>query len=178
MFNCLAIDIGAGSGRIMRCTITNDEKIDLTEIARFPNESRMVDGRLRWDIDKLVADIKAGLAKAAAEMKPDAVAVDTWGVDYLLLDKNGKKIADPVCYRDLKLVGKANEFNSKFGLDRIRKLTGIQVMDFNTVYQLYVQSQEDPDYAEKAEHLLFVPDYIAYSLTGKIASSCSTAAPI
>ena len=73
MFNCLAIDIGAGSGRIMRCTIANDEKIDLTEIARFPNESRMVDGRLRWDIDKLVADIKAGLAKAASEMKPDAV---------------------------------------------------------------------------------------------------------
>ena len=175
MFNCLAIDIGAGSGRIMRCTITNDEKIDLTEIARFPYESRMVDGRLRWDIDKLVADIKAGLAKAASEMKPDAVAVDTWGVDYLLLDKNGKKIADPVCYRDLKLVGKANEFNSKFGLDRIRKLTGIQVMDFNTVYQLYVQSQEDPDYAEKAEHLLFVPDYIAYSLTGKIANEFTIA---
>lgn len=175
MFNCLAIDIGAGSGRIMRCTISDAGKVGLDEIARFPNENRESNGRLRWNVEKLIADIKAGLAKAAAEMKPDAVAVDTWGVDYVFLDKNGKKLDDPVCYRDTKMVGMANDFNSGFGRERIQKITGIQVMDINTVYQLHVQCRENPDYAEKAEHLLFVPDYIAYAMTGKIANEFTIA---
>ena len=123
MFNCLAIDIGAGSGRIMRCTVSDAGKIDLVEISRFPNNSREVDGVLRRDIDALLADIKAGLAKGAAEMKPDAVAVDTWGVDYVLLDKNGKRLADPACYRDPRTVGLDKEFTDRFGRERLQRLT-------------------------------------------------------
>ena len=157
MFNCFAVDIGAGSGRVMRCSISDAGKIDLEEISRFPNESRMVDGHLRWDIETLIRDIKAGLAKGAAEVKPDAVAVDTWGVDYVLLDKDCNRLADPVCYRDERTNGMAKEFNAKFGLERIQKLTGIQVLDINTVYQLYAAQKENPDYAKNAEHFLFTP---------------------
>ncbi len=175
MFNCLAIDIGAGSGRIMRCTVSDAGKIDLTEISRFPNNSREVDGVIRWDIDALLADIKAGLAKGAAEMKPDAVAVDTWGVDYVLLDKNGKRLADPACYRDLRTVGLDAEFTEKFGKERLQRLTGIQIMNINTLFQLYAEYKANPDYAKDAENMLFVPDYIAYQLSGVIANEFTIA---
>lgn len=175
MFNCFAVDIGAGSGRVMRCSISDAGKIDLEEISRFPNESRMVDGHLRWDIEALIRDIKAGLAKGAAGLKPDAVAVDTWGVDYVLLDKDCNRLADPVCYRDERTNGMAKEFNAKFGLERIQKLTGIQVLDINTVYQLYAAQKENPDYAKNAEHFLFTPDYIAYRLSGVLANEFTIA---
>lgn len=175
MFNCFAVDIGAGSGRVMRCSISDAGKIDLEEISRFPNESRMIDGHLRWDIEALIRDIKAGLAKGAAELKPDAVAVDTWGVDYVLLDKDCNRLADPVCYRDERTNGMADEFNAKFGLERIQKLTGIQVLDINTVYQLYAAQKENPDYAKNAEHFLFTPDYIAYRLSGVLANEFTIA---
>ena len=156
MFNCLAIDIGAGSGRIMRCTVSDAGKVELTEISRFPNNSREVDGALRWDVGALVADIKAGLAKGAAEMKPDAVAVDTWGVDYLFLDKDGNRLADPVCYRDPRTVGFDKEFVEKFGKERLQRLTGIQIMNINTLFQLYAECKANPDYAAKAEHFATV----------------------
>ena len=119
MFNCLAIDIGAGSGRVMRCTISDAEKSVWRNLPLSERE-RMIDGHLRWDIETLIGDIKAGLAKGAAEQKPDAVAVDTWGVDYVLLDKDCNRLADPVCYRDERTNGMAAEFNAKFGLERIR----------------------------------------------------------
>ena len=175
MFNCLAIDIGAGSGRIMRCTISDAGKVDLTEIARFPNNSREVDGVLRWDIEALITDIKAGLAKGAAEQKPDAVAVDTWGVDYLLLDKEGNRLADPACYRDPRTVGLDAEFVERFGKERLQRLTGIQIMNINTLFQLYAESRANADYAARAEHFLFVPDYIAYRLSGEIANEFTIA---
>lgn len=175
MFNCLAIDIGAGSGRIMRCTISDAGKVDLTEIARFPNNSREVDGALRWDIEALITDIKAGLAKGAAEQKPDAVAVDTWGVDYLLLDKEGNRLADPACYRDPRTVGLDAEFVERFGKERLQRLTGIQIMNINTLFQLYAESRANADYAARAEHFLFVPDYIAYRLSGVIANEFTIA---
>lgn len=175
MFNCLAIDIGAGSGRIMRCTVSDAGKVELTEISRFPNNSREVDGALRWDVGALVADIKAGLAKGAAEMKPDAVAVDTWGVDYLFLDKDGNRLADPVCYRDPRTVGLDKEFVEKFGKERLQRLTGIQIMNINTLFQLYAECKANPDYAAKAEHFVFVPDYIAYCLSGVIANEFTIA---
>ena len=175
MFNCLAIDIGAGSGRIMRCTISDAGKVDLTEIARFPNNSREVDGVLRWDIEALITDIKAGLAKGAAEQKPDAVAVDTWGVDYLLLDKEGNCLADPACYRDPRTVGLDAEFVERFGKERLQRLTGIQIMNINTLFQLYAESRANADYAARAEHFLFVPDYIAYRLSGVIANEFTIA---
>lgn len=175
MFNCLAIDIGAGSGRIMRCTISDAGKVDLTEIARFPNNSREVDGVLRWDIEALITDIKAGLANGAAEQKPDAVAVDTWGVDYLLLDKEGNRLADPACYRDPRTVGLDAEFVERFGKERLQRLTGIQIMNINTLFQLYAESRANADYAARAEHFLFVPDYIAYRLSGVIANEFTIA---
>ena len=175
MFNCLAIDIGAGSGRIMRCTISDAGKVDLTEIARFPNNSREVDGVLRWDIEALITDIKAGLAKGAAEQKPDAVAVDTWGVDYLLLDREGNRLADPACYRDPRTVGLDAEFVERFGKERLQRLTGIQIMNINTLFQLYAESRANADYAARAEHFLFVPDYIAYRLSGVIANEFTIA---
>lgn len=175
MFNCLAIDIGAGSGRIMRCTISDAGTVDLTEIARFPNNSREVDGVLRWDIEALITDIKAGLAKGAAEQKPDAVAVDTWGVDYLLLDKEGNRLADPACYRDPRTVGLDAEFVERFGKERLQRLTGIQIMNINTLFQLYAESRANADYAARAEHFLFVPDYIAYRLSGVIANEFTIA---
>ncbi len=166
MFNCLAIDIGAGSGRVMRCTISDDSTVSLEEVSRFPNDSAVRDGHLRWNLADLMRDIKAGLEKGAKERKPDAVAVDTWGVDYVLLDARKNLLADPVCYRDSRTSGLAAEFNAAFGRDRISRLTGTQIMDINTVYQLYAQAKENPAYAEKADQLLFIPDYIASRLCG------------
>ncbi len=175
MFNCLAIDVGAGSGRIMRCTISDSGKIGLKEIARFPNESRMSGGHLRWNIEKLISDILAGLRKAASEQKPDAVAVDTWGVDYVLLDKENRLMADPVCYRDPRTAGLSDEFTAAFGREKLQLLTGIQIMDINTLFQLYAEKKADPKYAAKAEHLLFTPDYIAFRLCGKLANEFTIA---
>ena len=170
MFQCLAVDIGAGSGRIMRCVIDDNKKITLDEIARFGNESREKNGFLRWNITQLVSDIKAGLAKAAALGKPDAIAVDTWGVDYVMLDKNDQLIDDPVCYRDPRTNGLSDEFTAKFGREKLQLLTGTQIMDINTLFQLYSEFKVNPDYAAKCGTLLFTPDYITYCLTGKKAN--------
>ena len=175
MFQSLAIDIGAGSGRIMRCTIDDNKKITLEEIARFPNESRDKNGFLRWNITQLISDIKAGLAKAAAEQKPDAIAVDTWGVDYVMLDENDQLIDDPVCYRDPRTNGLSDEFTAKFGREKLQLLTGTQIMDINTLFQLYSEYKANPDYAAKCKTLLFTPDYITYCLTGKKANEFTIA---
>lgn len=175
MFQCLAVDIGAGSGRIMRCVIDDNKKITLDEIARFGNESREKNGFLRWNVSQLVSDIKAGLAKAATLGKPDAIAVDTWGVDYVMLDKNDQLIDDPVCYRDPRTNGLAAEFTEKFRREKLQLLTGTQIMDINTLFQLYSEFKANPDYAKKCGTLLFTPDYITYCLTGKKANEFTIA---
>ena len=114
MHNCLAVDVGAGSGRVMRGTLA-DEVLSLEEIERFDNSFSFVDGHYRWDVEGLVDSIVRGLKRAIGEgpQPPASVGVDTWGVDFALLDENDQLLERPVAYRDDRTDGMMERF---FGL--------------------------------------------------------------
>lgn len=164
MFSCLAIDIGAGSGRVIRGDFDND-KLSLEEIHRFENGIEKIDGKYRWDIDKLFNHICDGLKKCA-ESNADSIGIDTWGVDFVLLDKNGEKLELPVAYRDDRTKGMMDLFFKRVERNEVYKKTGIQFMDFNTLYQFMAMVNENSELLETAETFLMIPDYLNYSLTG------------
>ena len=169
----IAVDLGAESGRVMLATLAND-KIDIQQMHRFPNGPIKENDSLRWDFEKLFAEIKTGLKKAFS-VQPDIVSigVDTWGVDFGLLDAEGKLIENPYHYRDARndgMIEKACEIVSR---KDIYMSTGLQFMQFNTLYQLLAYKQQKPDVLEKAKALLFMPNLIMYYLTGqKSAEYC------
>lgn len=169
----LAVDIGASSGRHILGYIDNG-KIKLEEIYRFENGIEEKDGTLTWNIDKLLAEVKNGLRECKQLGKiPETVAIDTWGVDYVLLDENKKEIFPCVAYRDKRTndIPYAEEF--PFSPKEIFKHTGIQMQFFNTIYQLYCDKKSGK--LEKAKHFLMMPAYLSYKLTGKIANEYTLA---
>jgi rhamnulokinase len=164
--NCfIAIDLGAGSGRVFLSSLDDDFRLE--EIHRFTYPPREENGHLRWDFPRILGEITSGLRKAgqrAGELKKKiySLGVDSWAVDYGLLDENGALLADPICYRDsrtekaqenvFKIVPKAEIFDK----------TGIQFLPFNTTFQLFSETE-----LEQAETILLLPDLINYFLTGK-----------
>lgn len=156
----LAIDIGASSGKIVKGYLDNGT-IKMEVVHRFLNGPIMKDGTLIWDIDHLVQDIIEGLRKAGTA---DYISIDTWGVDFILIDKKGKRLGDAVSYRD----NRTDRIKSWPDQTELYKRTGIQKQKFNTVYQLLSLKDEHPELLEKASSLLFIPDYIAYYLTGEM----------
>ncbi len=164
MKNYVAIDIGASSGRLLLGNI-RDGKLELSEIHRFKNGFTFRDGHDRWDIDSLIREIFAGLEKVKQMgISSCTLGIDTWGVDYVLVDSAGNKLGDPVSYRDSRTTGKISELTSEYPKDYIYKKTGIQFLELNTLYQLYV---EDKDLIAAADKILLIPDYIGFVLTGK-----------
>lgn len=165
--NYIAIDIGASSGRLIAGTCRH-QKIEIKEIHRFKNGFTKRDGHDRWDIGRLIEEIFTGLEKAK-KMGIEAcmLGIDTWAVDYVLVDKNGDRLQDPVSYRDPRTVGAIEALTSKYSKQFIYKKTGIQFLELNTLYQLYA---EDKNLLEKADKILLIPDYIGYVLTGKAVS--------
>ena len=162
----LAIDIGASSGRHILCHM-EDGKLILEEVHRFYNGMSEKDGELCWDFVALFQEIKAGLKKCKEIGKiPVSVGVDTWGVDFVLLDENDQVLGNTVGYRDDRNIGMDEEVYKIIPEDELYARTGIQKAIFNTIYQLMAVKTKHPEYLEKAKTFLMVPDYFHYLLSG------------
>lgn len=162
----LAIDVGASSGRHILGHIENN-KLHLEEIYRFKNEIINDKKSLCWDIDNLLKEVKTGLSMCKKTNKiPKTIAIDTWGVDYILLDKNKKEIKPFYCYRDNRTDAFIDEVNSIISQKELYKLTGIQMQKFNTIYQLYCDKKSGK--LNLANYFLMIPDYLSFKLTGII----------
>ena len=170
----LAFDFGASSGRAILGYI-KDGEIDMEEIHRFSNDSVKIGATLYWDTLRQFYEIKQGILKAKQKGGFDSLAIDTWGVDFGLLDKQGILLENAVHYRDERTVGTQKRVFKKVGKRRIYNETGIQFNDFNTVFQLYSLTQERPELLERAENLLLTPDLFNYFLTGHMKTEYTMA---
>ena len=169
----LAIDIGASSGRHILGYIENG-KLHLEEIHRFENYITNQNGTLVWDIEHLVNEVKKGIAKCKEIGKiPCTVAIDTWGVDYVLLDESKQEIMPAVSYRDSRTNRVINKVESIISAEELYLKTGIQKQNFNTIYQLYADKLSGR--LEDAKHFLMIPAYLSYKLTGIIKNEYTNA---
>jgi len=168
MKKVLAFDFGASSGRAMLGTF-DGEKISLQEIHRFSNDPIMVSGSFHWDILRLFFEIKQGILKCIHSGNADisAIGIDTWGVDFGLLDCNGKLIGNPYHYRDSRTNGMIEKACEMVGKEFIFNQTGTQIIWFNTVYQLLSMQQSGDASLPTANTMLFTPDLFNYFLTGQ-----------
>ena len=173
MCYCLAIDIGASSGRHI-LGWSEDGKLKTEEIYRFENGIKEDNGNLIWDIEKLTKNVIDGIKKCGEFGKiPKTVAIDTWGVDYVLLDKDLKEILPVYSYRDARTNNMPEAVDEIIPADILYKKTGIQRQNYNTIYQLY--HDKIAGKLEKAEHFLMMPEYLSYKLTGVIKSEYTIA---
>lgn len=162
----LAIDIGASSGRHMLASVA-DGKMQLEEVYRFPNGMDNVNGTLCWDVKRLFTEIKNGLKKCKELGKiPVSMGIDTWAVDYVLLDKDDQILGETVGYRDSRTEGMDQKVYNVISQSALYERTGIQKQMFNTIYQLMAVKEKHPEYMEQAEALLMIPDYFQFLLTG------------
>ena len=162
----LAVDIGASSGRHMLASVS-DGKIELEEIYRFKNLLVEKNGHLCWDLDRLFNEIKTGIKKCSEIGKiPVSMGIDTWGVDFVLLDKDDKIIGDTVAYRDSRTEEMDKKVEEVISEKELYERTGIQKQPFNTIYQLMAIKEQTPENMEKAESMLFLPSYFKFLLTG------------
>jgi rhamnulokinase len=162
----LAVDIGASSGRHILATMT-DKKMQLEEVYRFPNGMDNKDGTLCWDVKRLFTEIMNGLKKCKEIGKiPTTMGIDTWGVDYVMLDKEDRILGDTVGYRDSRTSGMDEKVYEKISLNDLYARTGIQKQIFNTIYQLMAVKENHPEYLEQADSILMIPDYFHFLLTG------------
>jgi rhamnulokinase len=167
MTSCLAIDIGASSGRHILGTVENG-KIELKEVYRFDNTQIRKGGHDCWDKDALFSHVVAGIkACREAGYTPTTIGIDTWGVDFVLLDKDMKECSDTVAYRDSRTQGMDQVVSQVIFPEELYSRTGIQKMLLNTIYQLSALKKEHPEELEKAERFLMMPEYLNFRLTGK-----------
>ena len=168
MKHYLAIDIGASSGRHILGTV-QDGKIRLDEVYRFANGQIRKDGHDCWNIAGLVESVKAGIDEAAKKCEIASIGIDTWGVDFVLLDEHGELCSDAVAYRDARTAGADAEIEARvMQFDELYARCGIQKTSFNTIYQLWALKKEHPEQLEKAASFLMIPEYLNYALTGNI----------
>ncbi len=160
----LALDFGASSGRAIVGTF-DGEKISLKEIHRFTNDPVILVDTMYWDVLRLFHDIKIGLIKAKQEGKIQSLGIDTWGVDFGLLDKNGKLLENPVHYRDARTKGMMEKVFSKMDKEKLYNVTGNQFMELNTIFQLMAIKEQQPELLDRAETMLLMPDLLNYFLS-------------
>ncbi len=167
-YKFLAFDLGASSGRAM-LAIFDGEKIVLEEKHRFSNDPVMVNGSLNWDILRLFFEIKQGILKCvnSGDKDLDGIGIDTWGVDYGLLDKHDKLLENPYHYRDTRTDGMYDKAFEKVPKEEIFNSTGIAFNWFNTLYQLLAAKLADDTALKEAKTLLFIPDLLNFFLTGE-----------
>ncbi len=169
----LAIDIGASSGRHILSHIEND-RLCLEEIYRFDNNIKNENGTLIWDIDNLFREVKAGIAKCKQLGKlPKSVAIDTWGVDYVLLDSAKEEILPAVSYRDGRTEESSKAVGEIISQEELYSRTGIQKQSFNTIYQLYADKLSGK--LSRAKHFLMMPEYLSFKLTGEMINEYTNA---
>ena len=169
MKKILSFDFGASSGRAMLSTF-DGEKIEIREIHRFSNDTVILHGTMYWDVLRLFFEIKTGITKAVNDGGFDAIGIDTWGVDFGMLDKNGKLLSNPVHYRDARTEGMPEEVFKIISKDDLYKLTGTQTMRINTIYQLMALKLKEPELLERTDKILLMPNLFAYMLTGEKVS--------
>lgn len=165
MKRVLAFDLGASSGRGILASL-EDGKITLKEIHRFANNGVKVRSTVYWDVLYLFDQIKQGIVNAKLEGGFDSIGIDTWGVDFGLLDNQGNLIGNPVTYRDARTDNMPEELFETICADEVYKRTGIQIMNFNTLYQLYYLYKYQKEMVSRADTMLFMPDLLNYFLTG------------
>lgn len=162
----LAVDIGASSGRHMLAWL-EDGKIQIKEIYRFNNQLHTSGQSLCWDLDTLFHEILNGLKKCKElGCIPKSMGIDTWGVDYVLLDKHDQVLGKTYGYRDKRTQGMDQVVEQKISVDELYNRTGIQKQPFNTIYQLVAANCQEPELIKEAETLLMIPDYFNFLLTG------------
>jgi rhamnulokinase len=163
----LAFDIGASSGRAILGILENN-KVELTEIHRFKNQMTKIHGNYFWNIFSLFDELKTGLKKCISEYKtqPESVGIDTWGVDYSLVTGDGQLVGLPFAYRDHRTDNSMEEFFQKMSKKETYLLSGIQFMQFNTLFQLFSSVQQNYSGLKVAENLLFTPDTLNFLFTG------------
>ena len=168
-----AVDLGASSGRVMLGAVDAD-RLDLTEVLRFPNRPVRVGGTLHWDVLALWAGTVEGLRSAGRQSGGlDGVGVDAWAVDYGLLDESGALLGNPVHYRDERTDGVAEKTAADLGPERLYQLNGLQFLPINTIFQL-AAARGTPQLAA-AHRLLLVPDLFGYWLTGELGVELTNA---
>lgn len=166
MKKLLAVDIGASSGRVM-LGIYNNGQISLNEIHRFNNGPHMIQGQACWDIDFLLEQVVTGIEKSLdAGYHIDSIGIDTWGVDFVLIDKNGNRLGEAVSYRDARTNDVYEPLIKKLSKNLIYAKTGIQFLPFNTLFQLAALNKQQPEWMPEVDKLLFIPDYLNFKLTG------------
>lgn len=170
----LAFDFGASSGRaIIGCF--DGDKITLEEVHRFSNDPVSVGGTVYWDVLRLFYEIKQGIIKAKIAGGFDSIGIDTWGVDFGLIDSEGKLMENPVHYRDARTVGLVDEAFKTMPKEKLYGITGIQFMELNTLFQLISLKKYRPWMLERADKMLFMPDLFGYMLTDKMCAEYSIA---
>jgi rhamnulokinase len=166
----LAFDLGASSGRALigqlRVDSEGQSKLEVTEIHRFPNHAIQVGDHLHWDILRLLHEVKKGIRLAFQKgFAPVTLGIDTWGVDFGLLDANGELLGNPYHYRDSHTEGLVEEVSERLGREVLFQQSGLQFMPFNTLYQLYAMKKARSPKLDIAKTLLLTPDLLAYLLT-------------
>ncbi|MBR4555002.1 MAG: rhamnulokinase [Ruminococcus sp.] len=170
----LAIDLGASSGRAMIGRY-DGERISLEEIHRFSNDPVTLGDTMYWDFLRLFREIEQGIALSKAHGRIDSLGIDTWGVDFGLLDKKGRLMENPVHYRDQRTRGILGEAFSIVPRESFYAVTGNQFMEINTAFQLMSVQKNRPELLERADKLLMMPDLFAYFLTGEKGTEQSIA---
>ena len=170
----LAADYGASGGRVMLGEY-DGSRIRTSQVHRFVNEPVWLGGTMFWDFLRLFHELKTGIKKAQAYGKADSIGVDTWGVDFGLIDKQGFLLENPVHYRDGRTAGMLEAAWQKVDRDRIYEITGNQFMEINTAFQLLSLAQNRPELLDRAEKLLLMPDLFNYGLCGTACSEYTMA---
>ncbi len=167
----VAFDLGAESGRTILGTL-QDQRLSMQELSRFPNGMINILGHLHWDVFRLFEEMKLSLQLCASESinKPDSISVDTWGIDFALLSEDGSFLGLPHAYRDSRTEGMMEEFYGLIPRKRVYQLTGIQMLPFNSIYQLYAMSRVHSPVLQTASDILFMPDVFNYLFTGEMKS--------
>lgn len=162
----LAVDFGGGSGRVI-AGFTSEGELKLDTIYRFQNRQVRMGGHIYWDFLSLFEDMKKGIRMAVDKgYHILSIGIDTWGVDFGLIDKDGNLLGNPVCYRDPRTEGMPEKVFSMIDRKEHYSVSGTQVMDINTLFQLYSMKTENSTILSVADKLLFMPDLFSYYLTG------------
>ncbi|MDY3122568.1 rhamnulokinase family protein [Suipraeoptans intestinalis] len=162
----LAFDFGASGGRAM-CGTFDGEKISIEELHRFSNDPVLVNGTMYWDVLRLLHEIKQGLIRAKKYGKIESLGIDTWGVDFGLVDEQGRLLENPVHYRDVRTAGMIEKSFRKIDKERFYRITGNQFMELNTAFQLLSLTEERKELLERADQMLLMPDLFNFFLTGE-----------
>jgi rhamnulokinase len=175
-FNCLALDLGAESGRAMLGRVESG-RLSIEEIARFRNEPVSYNGGLHWDAPRLWLEIREALKSLGSHGvgQLHAIGVDTWGVDYALLGENGALLENPFHYRDTRTDGIMDRAVKILGAASVYQITGIQFLPFNTLYQLYAARLQTPRLLDAAEHMVTMPDLFNFWMSGNIVCEYTNA---